>query len=213
LVRTGFLSTYLMVPAPNSSLQMRVDRAAALHADFFISIHHDSVRGEFLQPWIFDGHKNWYFDESRGFSLHISTKNVRYNESLGLARAIADQLIANGLHVSTAHEPNNPFGARKPYIDSSRGIYRRDALHVLTHAKMPAVLLEGGTIINREEELEVSTAAYRSRVATSVATAINRLCGFPESVATDRVIDDFHTMNSTPDSNRSVTQTTSPNEP
>jgi hypothetical protein len=67
LIRTGFRSTYLMVPAPNSSLQMRVDRATALNADFFISVHHDSVRNEFLKPWTFDSRKNWYFDESSGF--------------------------------------------------------------------------------------------------------------------------------------------------
>jgi N-acetylmuramoyl-L-alanine amidase len=213
LVRTGFLSTHLMVPAPNSSLQMRVDRAAALHADFFISIHHDSVRGQFLQPWAFEGRTNWYFDDSRGFSLHVSTRNVRYHESLGLARAIADQLIANGLHVSTAHELQKPFGARMPYIDPARGIYRRDALHVLTHAKMPAVLLEGGTIVNRDEELEVSTTAYRSKIATSVATAINRLCGFLASAATDRVIDDFPTIRSGSDSPRSVIEAIPSNAP
>jgi N-acetylmuramoyl-L-alanine amidase len=213
LVRAGFLSTDLMVPVPNSSLQMRVDRAAALHADFFISIHHDSVRSQFLQPWVFEGRKNWYFDDSRGFSLHVSTKNVRYNESLGLARAIADQLIANGLHVSTAHELQSPFGARKPYIDSSRGIYRRDALHVLTHAKMPAVLLEGGTIVNREEELDVSTAAYRSKIATSIATAINKLCGFSASAAADRVIDDVGTMNAGPDSAPGAIESIPSNEP
>jgi len=202
-----------MVPAPNSSLQMRVDRAAALHADFFISVHHDAVRSQFLQPWVFEGRKNWYFDDSRGFSLHVSTKNVRYNESLGLARSIADQLIANGLHVSSAHELQNPIGARKPYIDSSRGIYRRDALHVLTHARMPAVLLEAGTIVNREEELEVSTAAYKSKIATSVVTAINKLCGFSASASTDRVIHDFPTANSGPDSAQSTTDTIHKTEP
>jgi N-acetylmuramoyl-L-alanine amidase len=184
LIRTGFRSTYLMVPAPNSSLQMRVDRATALNADFFISVHHDSVRNEFLKPWTFDSRKNWYFDESSGFSLHVSTKNAKYNKSLGLAREIANQLIANGLHFSTAHEPKNLFGARAPYIDASRGIYRRDALRVLRRAKMPAVLLEGGTIINREEELEVSTPAYRSRIAVSVAMAIRSFCGFAASAAT-----------------------------
>jgi N-acetylmuramoyl-L-alanine amidase len=178
-----------MVPAPNSSLQMRVDRARALNADFFISIHHDSVRDKFLKPWTFDDRENRYFDDSSGFSLHVSAKNVRYNESLGFARSIADQLIANGLHFSTAHEPKNLIGARVPYIDASRGIYRRDALRVLTRAKMPAVLLEGGTIVNREEELEVSTPAYRSRIATSIAMAIRRFCGFATSAATDRVID------------------------
>jgi hypothetical protein len=49
---------------------------------------------------------------------------------------------------------------------------------------MPAVLLEGGTIINREEELEVSTPAYRSRIAVSVAMAIRSFCGFAASAAT-----------------------------
>jgi len=102
---------------------------------------------------------------------------------------MADQLIAQGLHLSTAHELKNPFGARMPYIDASRGIYRRDGLHVLTRAKMPAVLLEGGTIVNRDEEIEVSTAAYMSRIATSIATAITRVCGFATSVANDRPSD------------------------
>jgi N-acetylmuramoyl-L-alanine amidase len=204
LIRTGFRSTHLMVPAPNTSLQMRVDRAITLRADLFISIHHDSVRDKFLKHWTFDGRKNWYFDDSSGFSLHVSTRNVKYSESLGLARAIADQLIANGLRFSTAHDPKNLFGARKPYIDASRGIYRRDALHVLTRAKMPAVLLEGGTIVNREEELEVSTPAYRSRIATSVAMAIRSFCGYAASAATDRVIDDVPNMHSGPDSNRAT---------
>jgi N-acetylmuramoyl-L-alanine amidase len=212
LIRAGFRSTHLMVPTPNSSLQMRVDRAIALKADLFISIHHDSVRDEFLKPWTFDGRKNWYFDDSSGFSLHVSTKNVKYSESLGLARAIADQLIANGLHFSTAHDPKNLFGARKPYVDASRGIYRRDALRVLTRANMPAVLLEGGTIVNREEELEVSTPSYRSRIATSVATAIRSFCGYAASVATDRVIDDVVNARSGTDSNRATIGTVPSNE-
>jgi N-acetylmuramoyl-L-alanine amidase len=206
-----------MAPAPNSSLQMRVDRARALHADLFISIHHDSVRDKFLKRWTFDGQENRYFDESSGFSLHVSTKNIKYNKSLGLARSIADQLIANGLHFSTAHEPKNPFGARAPYIDPSRGIYRRDALHVLTWAKMPAVLLEGGTIINREEELDVSTPAYRSKVGASVAMAIRKFCGFAASAATDRVIDvprdDVPNMHSGPDANRPSSELSRQNGP
>jgi N-acetylmuramoyl-L-alanine amidase len=204
LIRTGFRSTHLMAPAPGSSLQMRVDRADALKADFFISIHHDSVRNEFLKPWTFEGRENRYFDESSGFSLHVSTKNVKYKESLGLAREIAGQLMASGLHFSTAHEPRNLFGARAAYIDASRGIYRRDALRVLRRAKMPAVLLEGGTIVNREEELEVSTPAYRLRIATSVAMAIGRFCGFAVSAAVDRVNDDVPNMRSGPDSDRTV---------
>ena len=176
LIRTGFRSTYLMVPAPDTTLQARVDRASALKADLLISVHHDGVRDQFLMPWTFEGRKNWYFDQSSGFSLHVSTRNPKFADSLGLARSIADELIASGLHVSTAHEPANPFGARAPYIDAPRGIYRRDALHVVSHARMPAVLLEGGTIVNRNEELEVSKPDYRSKVAASVAAAIGSFC-------------------------------------
>lgn len=210
LVRKGFASTHLMVPAPNSSLQARVDRASALHANLFISIHHDSVRGEFLKPWSYDGHDRWYFDDSSGFSLHVSTKNVNYRESIGFAREIADQLMANGLHFTTAHDPNTPYGARKPYIDPSRGIYRRDSLHVLTHARMPAVLLEGGTIVNRDEELEASTPAYQSKIATAVQAAITRFCGYP-SVAVDRVTD-VPAAKPGRDPNPSVNGTVAPDE-
>lgn len=215
LIRGGFRSTYLMIPATDSSLQMRVDQAQALNADFFISVHHDGVRDEFLKPWTFNGRPNLYFDDASGFSLHVSTKNVKYADSLGLARSIADQLLANGLHFSTAHEPSNPVGARAPYLDASRGIYRRDALVVLTQTEMPAVLLEGGTIVNRDEELEVSRAAFRSRIAVSMVAAIKKFCGFGTSVMTYRVTDvasdDVLNIRSGPDSTRTIIGTIPPN--
>lgn len=184
LVRAGFQLTYVMPPLPalqrsdvQSALGVRLQRARALHADIFISVHHDGVTNRFMTPWIFEGRKNWYYDQAGGFSLHVSPANAKYGDSLGLARAIADELMAQGLHFSTVHEPGNPAGARAPYIDASRGIYRRDNLAVLRYAAMPAILLEAGTIVNRDEEIEVSTPAYRSKVAAAVAAAISRYCG------------------------------------
>jgi N-acetylmuramoyl-L-alanine amidase len=213
LVRTGIPSTHVLIPAPDSTLQMRVDRASRLRADFLISIHHDGVHDEFLKPWTFEGRRRWYFDQSSGFSLHVSTRNVKHNESLALARSIADQLMASGLHFSTAHEPGNPAGARAPYLDSSRGIYRRDELHVLRRAAMPAVLLEAGTIVNRNEEIEVSTPAYRSRVAAAVATAISKFCDLAADttyrvtgVAGNNVLN----IRSGPDSSRTISGTVPP---
>jgi N-acetylmuramoyl-L-alanine amidase len=221
LDRGGFRAVHLLVPAPDSSLQERVARARALNADFFISVHHDGVRDEFLKSWTFDGRRNWYYDGSNGFSLHVSPRNASYRDSLGLARAIADQLMAGGLHFSTAHEPSNPVGARAPWLDRTRGIYRRDGLVVLATSAMPAVLLEGGTIVNRQEELEVSTPAYRSQVATAVATAVSQFCGFGASaappspaVATWRVTgvasDDVLNMRSGPGANEGVVGTIPP---
>jgi N-acetylmuramoyl-L-alanine amidase len=168
------------------ALVMRTARARALNADILISVHHDGVTNRFMTPWNFEGRKNWYYDQASGFSLHLSPGNAKYTESLGLARAIADHLLAKGLHFSTVHEPRNPAGARAPYIDASRGIYRRDNLAVLRFATMPAVVLEAGTIVNRDEEVEASTPAYRSTVAAAVTAAVSQYCGGAPVDAADR---------------------------
>jgi D-alanyl-D-alanine dipeptidase len=182
LLGAGFRSTSLMVTALNghSGLNQRAARANGMNADIFISIHHDGVRDKYLKPWLYEDKQHFFFDDSTGFSLHVSP---RYDESLRLARIIADQLMASGLHFTTSHEPNNPVGARVPYLDSSRGIYRRDNLVILKHASMPAVLLEAGVIVNRDEELVVSTPAYQGIVATAVTEAVKKFCMPPEAPA------------------------------
>jgi hypothetical protein len=45
------------------------------------------------------------------------------------------------------------------------GVYSDDNLIVLTHTKVPAVLLEAGIIVNRAEELLLETPEHRSRIA------------------------------------------------
>ena len=178
LVGAGFNSTYVMTTLVNgtSGLNRRADRANDMHADIFLSIHHDGVRNEYLKPWLYHGEEHFFFDDSKGFSLHISPKNTRYEESLNLARMLADQLIRGGLHFTTVHEPSNPTGARAPFADPTRGIYRRDRLLVLSKTEMPAVLLEAGVIVNRDEELAVTTPAYRTTIATAIVEAVTKFC-------------------------------------
>ena len=48
---------------------------------------------------------------------------------------------------------------------------------------MPAVLLEAGVIVNRDEELLVSTPAYQGIVATAVTEAVKKFCKPPEAPA------------------------------
>ena len=182
LLGAGFSSTFLMVTAQNghAGLNQRAERANGMNADIFISIHHDSVRDKYLNPWFYEGGQHSFFDDSKGFSLHVSS---RYEDSLGLARILADQLIASGLHFTTIHEQNNLAGARAPYLDSKRGIYRRDNLVVLKHTKMPAVLLEAGVIANRDEELVVSTPAYQGIIAASIVEAVKKFCNPREAPA------------------------------
>jgi hypothetical protein len=46
---------------------------------------------------------------------------------------------------------------RHELIDAEAGVYRYDHLIVLHSTVMPAVLLEAGSIVNRQEELELAT--------------------------------------------------------
>jgi N-acetylmuramoyl-L-alanine amidase len=180
LVREGFRSARLMIPAVvrpvRRTLLDRTDRANAMSADIFLSVHHDGVHDKFLQPWTYEGQTRHYFDRSTGFSLHVSPRNPQYDDSLALARLIADRLMEKGLRFNRIHEPGNPQGAQVPYADATRGIYRRDLLAVLRLTKMPAVLLEGGVIVNREEELQLATPAYQSTIAAAVVKSITEFC-------------------------------------
>ena len=44
---------------------------------------------------------------------------------------------------------------RRELLDADAGVYRYDQLIVLRMTRMPAVLLEAGSIVNRQEELEL----------------------------------------------------------
>jgi N-acetylmuramoyl-L-alanine amidase len=212
LLRSGFHSTHLMVTERNgySGLIQRTERANKMNADIFISMHHDSVRDKYLNPWLFGGEKHSYFDESKGFSLHVSP---RYPESLRLARILADQLMGSGLDFTTVHELNNPAGARMPYLDSTRRIYRRENLVVLKETMMPAVLVEAGVIVNRDEELVLSTPAYQTIIATAVAQAVSKFCN-PHEPPTWRVVkvapQDVLNLRSGPNADLSVVGTIPP---
>src|SRR4051794_40792041 len=61
-------------------------------------------------------------------------------------------------------------------VDAHLGIYRYDQLIVLKEAKMPSVLLEAGSIINRNEELQMNSPERRHLITTSVIKAVEAFC-------------------------------------
>ena len=61
-------------------------------------------------------------------------------------------------------------------IDAQAGVYRYDQLVVLKDTGMPAVLLEAGSIINREEELRMGSAEHQALVSAAVADAVRSFC-------------------------------------
>ncbi len=53
------------------------------------------------------------------------------------------------------------------------GIYEFDDLSVLKEAEMPAILLECGIIVNRDEELLLNSKSYRDKIVKSISNAIS----------------------------------------
>lgn len=61
-------------------------------------------------------------------------------------------------------------------LDPKIGLYRFDDLVVLRSATMPAVLLEAGVIVNRQEELRLQDPVLMRRMADAIASSVQRYC-------------------------------------
>lgn len=178
LLAAGFPRSVLLVtegPA-RKSLVERVERANALAADLFLSIHHDSVPDQLLEKWEFEGEQRDFSDRFKGHSIFISDDNRDRAGSLLFARLLGAQLRKRGLQY-TPHYTQSIMGHRQRLlIDAQTGVYRYDQLVVLRDTGMPAVLLEAGSIINREEELRMSSAEHQALVSAAVADAVEWFC-------------------------------------
>jgi N-acetylmuramoyl-L-alanine amidase len=65
---------------------------------------------------------------------------------------------------------------RHPLLNKETGVYSYDELVVLRRTRMAAVLLEAGSIINRDEELMMGSAERRNIISSGVAAAVKEFC-------------------------------------
>jgi N-acetylmuramoyl-L-alanine amidase len=65
---------------------------------------------------------------------------------------------------------------RRQLVDKEAGVYRFDRLAVLIGTRMPAVLLEAGSIINRDEELVMESPERQAQIAAAVTEAVEKFC-------------------------------------
>jgi len=178
LTEAGCARTLLLITKepPTRGLFQRVMRANAAHAVLFLSIHHDVVPDAFVEKWEYEGRERAFSDRFRGHSIFISNDNRDRRGSLAFARLLGLALKAHGL-VYTPHYTERFMGhRRRELVDREAGVYRYDQLVVLRHTLMPAVLLEAGSIVNRDEELLLATPEHESVIAESVVEAVEKFC-------------------------------------
>jgi N-acetylmuramoyl-L-alanine amidase len=185
----GFAGAKLLVTTGKArpSLFKRVAAANDSHADLFLSIHHDSVPDKMLEDWEFEGKKRHFSDRFKGYSLFVSRDNADFESSLTFAKLIGKELKAKGLRFADQYTLPVMGRYRHELLDKDAGVYRYDQLIVLMRTRMPAVLLEAGSIINRDEELQMSTPERQDMIITSVAAALKKYCeGRPLAEGTPR---------------------------
>lgn len=132
---------------------------AAAGADLFVSIHHDSVKERYLPV----------ASRFSGFSLFVSSHNSHVETSLSCATAIGARLRSAGFAPSRYHA-DPVLGEDRPFADEANGVHWFDNLAVARTATMPAVLVEAGVIVNRDEEARMRDPEVRRRIAAAIAS-------------------------------------------
>jgi N-acetylmuramoyl-L-alanine amidase len=164
----GFAETRLLVTEGKArpSLARRVAAADNMRANLFLSI----------ENWEFEGKKSHFSDRFSGYSVFVSHGNPDFKTSLLFAELVAKEMKAEGLQY--AQQYTMPIMGRNqhPLLNKETGVYSYDKLIVLKSTRMPAVLLEAGSIINRDEELKMDSPERRNIISSGVAAAVKEFC-------------------------------------
>ena len=178
LVEAGFDHTVRLITTTKhvAGLVERAARANVMHADLFIAIHHNSVPNNLIETWEYEGQKHQFSDRFSGYSIFVSSENGDFKDSLAFGHLLGMALQARGLHY-TPHYTLPLMGRhQRELVDAEAGVYRFDLLVVLRETRMPAVLLEAGSIVNRQDELTLATDERRALVAAAVTSAVEDFC-------------------------------------
>jgi N-acetylmuramoyl-L-alanine amidase len=178
LVEAGFSKTLLLVTGGRAitGLVQRVATANKSMANLFLSIHHDSVPEILLENWEYEGKQYHFSDRFKGHSIFVSYENSSRNASVFFGKLLGKQLKVRGLNYTPHYTEAIMGNRRRELLDPDVGVYRFDELYVLRATQMPAVLLEAGSIINRDEELLLNTEEHRSLIAAAVLDAVEAFC-------------------------------------
>ena len=174
----GFPETRLLLTEGKArpSLVKRVAAANDLNANLFLSIHHDSVPNSLLENWEFEGKKSHFSDRFSGYSVFVSHNNPDFKTSFAFAELVGKEMKAQGLQYAQQYTQAIMGRYRHPLLNEETGVYGYDELVVLKSTRMPAVLLEAGSIINRDEELKMDSPERQDIISSAVTEAVKEFC-------------------------------------
>jgi len=187
----GFSTARLLVTEGKArpSLATRVASTNNWHADLFLSIHHDSVPDKLMDTWEFEGRTLHFSDRFSGYGLFVSKENPDFETSMRFAKLIGTQLRVQGIKFADQYTLPIMGRYRHDLLDRDAGVYRYDHLIVLMKTHMPAVLLEAGSIVNRDEELQMASPERQDMTINAVTTALKQFCGLPSETSPQAAAD------------------------
>ncbi len=152
------------------TLKERVQYVHEKKAHLLISIHHDSVQPHYLTSWTYEEQQRFHCELFQGYSIFYSEESVQAVKSLTLAHLVGSELRQNTF-VPTLHHAEPIQGENRELVDQEKGIYNAN-FTILSLAKIPAVLLECGIIVNRNEEFLLRNSVYQKMLVLSMSQAI-----------------------------------------
>ncbi|CAM5190921.1 N-acetylmuramoyl-L-alanine amidase OS=Castellaniella defragrans OX=75697 GN=HNR28_002633 PE=4 SV=1 [Castellaniella defragrans] len=174
LRHAGWQVVVTRAPGARIGLIERAELANRLHATVFLSVHHDSALRRYLMKVEREGRTVYQtLKPLEGYSLYVSGENPDFAQSYRLATLLGEQLRQLGRPPALHHAEKAP-GENRPLLDKFLGIYRYDALAVLRHSKMPAVLLEVGVITDLRDEAYVDDPGNREKMIVKIVRALQQ---------------------------------------
>jgi N-acetylmuramoyl-L-alanine amidase len=184
----GYARTSLLLATGPAipSLVRRIAQANQMSADLLISVHHDSVPEAFKVKWDYEGKQLEYSDRFRGHSIFISSDNADYQGSLAFGKLLGARLKARGLQYTPHYTQAFMGHKRRQLVDAETGVYRYDQLMILKNTRMASVLLEAGSIVNRDEEILMGQEEHQLQIAGAITEAVDKFCALRAGSKTQR---------------------------
>jgi N-acetylmuramoyl-L-alanine amidase len=174
LKEAGFTTTFILTANdPEMPLFVRASLANVRDAAILLSLHHDSVQQHYLSRWEYKGNPYEYSDKFSGYSLFVSDKNGDPQKSRVFADLLGQTLLKRGF-TPTLHHAEPISGENRTLLDQEKGVYQFDTLLILQNTRVPAVLMECGVLVNRNEEILLNNPVYRYALTQAVLEAVKK---------------------------------------